>query len=432
MGIYLSQPVTEKHSVDGIFESGKNKALEYGISDMQGWRQSMEDAYVATPNIPRGESSEETSIFAVFDGHGGKEVAKFCSEYFVKELLKLPDFTEADYSKALIECFHKMDDMLMDSSFTSEIKRYQSNEDNEQNPASEAVECENEGAGSEGVEDSPSKKVESPVEVSNKECASEDSTDGVATGDNDDVKKSITASVKRQLDEAEAKGSLSKNEALDLMMKMLKLKRLENETKDENQNGLITEAGCTAIVALLVNNHLFVANAGDSRGVLCSNGEAIALSEDHKPTDSNEHARIKAAGGFVNEQGRVNGNLNLSRAIGDLRYKGNDELDRADQIISAQPDVRVFNITSNDYFFILACDGVWDIMKNDEIVDFVNAEILNSESVKASTIIEKIFDKCISEDPMKTNGLGGDNMTCILVFLRPVEEIKQLLNDTKT
>ncbi len=68
--------------------------------------------------------------------------------------------------------------------------------------------------------------------------------------------------------------------------------------------------------------------AGDSRAVLCRGATALALSEDHKPSHASERARIMAAGGFLSEIGgitRVNGNLNLSRAIGDLRYKMNHQ-----------------------------------------------------------------------------------------------------------
>lgn len=82
------------------------------------------------------------------------------------------------------------------------------------------------------------------------------------------------------------------------------------------------QAGCTSVVALIVEKELFVANAGDSRAVLCRGGRAIALTEDHKPFQDREMERIRKAGGFVTEQGRVNGNLNLSRSIGDLKYKG--------------------------------------------------------------------------------------------------------------
>jgi serine/threonine protein phosphatase PrpC len=61
---------------------------------------------------------------------------------------------------------------------------------------------------------------------------------------------------------------------------------------------------------------------------------------------------------------RVNGNLNLSRAIGDLKYKSNEHLPAAAQIISAEPDVTETSLSPNDYFLVLACDGVWDVMSN--------------------------------------------------------------------
>ena len=89
------------------------------------------------------------------------------------------------------------------------------------------------------------------------------------------------------------------------------------------------QAGCTAVVALLTGNKLYVANAGDSRAVLCRKGKAIPLSFDHKPSHPTEKERIESAGGFISNFGgmsRVNGNLNLSRAIGDLKYKGNKEV----------------------------------------------------------------------------------------------------------
>lgn len=76
------------------------------------------------------------------------------------------------------------------------------------------------------------------------------------------------------------------------------------------------DSGCTAVVALLRDRELVVANAGDSRCVLCHEGKAVDLSIDHKPEDEEEKQRIEAAGGKVTGDGRVNGGLNLSRAIG--------------------------------------------------------------------------------------------------------------------
>lgn len=82
-----------------------------------------------------------------------------------------------------------------------------------------------------------------------------------------------------------------------------------------------SSSGCTAVVALLKDNELFVANAGDSRCVVCRDGKAMDMSFDHKPEDKEELERIRNAGGRVTLDGRVNGGLNLSRAIGDHAYK---------------------------------------------------------------------------------------------------------------
>ena len=97
----------------------------------------------------------------------------------------------------------------------------------------------------------------------------------------------------------------------------------------DEDNNFEVHAGCTAVVALLKGNKLYVANAGDSRAVLCRKGTSVPLSFDHKPSHPTEKERIESAGGFVSNFGgmsRVNGNLNLSRAIGDLKYKGNKEV----------------------------------------------------------------------------------------------------------
>lgn len=98
-------------------------------------------------------------------------------------------------------------------------------------------------------------------------------------------------------------------------------------------------AGATAVVAVMIGTTLMVANAGDSRAVLCRDGAAFALSYDHKPQQESEMERIRKSGGFVNQFGRVNGNLNLSRSVGDLKYKQAHFLPPAEQMITAEPDV---------------------------------------------------------------------------------------------
>ena len=96
--------------------------------------------------------------------------------------------------------------------------------------------------------------------------------------------------------------------------------------------------------------------------------------------------RIQKAGGWVTSQGRVNGNLNLSRALGDLKYKGDKTLPRAAQVITAEPDIMVHALEGSDEFLILACDGVWDVMSNQQAVDFVGERI---GTTPLSTIAEQ-------------------------------------------
>lgn len=84
--------------------------------------------------------------------------------------------------------------------------------------------------------------------------------------------------------------------------------------------------GCTANVVLVTNNVLICANAGDSRCVVAEGGKAVSLSVDHKPSLKKERDRIYRAGSTVNVEGRIDGNLNLSRAIGDIAHKKNTKL----------------------------------------------------------------------------------------------------------
>lgn len=112
---------------------------------------------------------------------------------------------------------------------------------------------------------------------------------------------------------------------------------------------------------------------------------------------------------------RVNGNLNVSRGIGDLKYKSNRTLGPGEQIISAEPDVRKFSLTPEDRFFVLACDGVWDVMRNQEVVDYVVERLDAGE--KLQDICSSLLDKCLAPDPNLTKGIGCDNMTILIVQL---------------
>lgn len=124
-------------------------------------------------------------------------------------------------------------------------------------------------------------------------------------------------------------------------------------------------AGCTANVCLITPTKIICANAGDSRSNICTNGQVIEMSLDHKPDDPLEKERIQKAGGEVWE-GRVNGNLNLSRAIGDLEYKTDANLKVDEQLIIAKPDIKEYNLQNQEKvdFIVMGCDGIWECMTN--------------------------------------------------------------------
>ncbi|KAL9923381.1 uncharacterized protein ACN427_010289 isoform 3-T6 [Glossina fuscipes fuscipes] len=131
-------------------------------------------------------------------------------------------------------------------------------------------------------------------------------------------------------------------------------------------------AGTTALIAIMQDSRLIVANVGDSRGVMCNaRGIAIPLSFDHKPQQVRERKRIHDAGGFIAFRGvwRVAGILATSRALGDYPLKDKN-------LVIANPDILTFDL--NDHkpaFIILASDGLWDTFSNEEACSFIKEHL---------------------------------------------------------
>lgn len=170
-------------------------------------------------------------------------------------------------------------------------------------------------------------------------------------------------------------------------------------------------AGSTAICVLIRNKTLYCANVGDSRAIASVRGEVIPLSYDHKPNNEDELRRITAAGGWV-EYNRVKGNLALSRALGDFVFKKNKQKKPEEQIVSALPDVRIHPLTPDWEFIVLACDGIWDVMCNEEVASFVRVRIVHG--MEPEDICEELMTRCLAPDG-QMGGLGCDNMTVVIV-----------------
>lgn len=161
---------------------------------------------------------------------------------------------------------------------------------------------------------------------------------------------------------------------------------------------MIENKGCTAIVLLIKEGTLYVANAGDSRCVAAIGGKAVALSTDHKPTLSREKQRVIKAGFSVNGEGRIDGNLNLSRSIGDLKYKKNKKLKPQDQAITAWPEVKTlpFMITPGKKmdFIVMGCDGVWEMKNSQQIVTYIYEH--RKKKIPLKKIAESLLDSLLS------------------------------------
>ncbi|CAL4895205.1 unnamed protein product [Urochloa decumbens] len=127
--------------------------------------------------------------------------------------------------------------------------------------------------------------------------------------------------------------------------------------------------GSTAVVAVICSSHIIVANCGDSRAVLCRGKQPLALSVDHKPNREDEYARIEAQGGKVIQWNgyRVLGVLAMSRSIGDRYLK---------PYIIPVPEVTIVARAKDDECLILASDGLWDVMTNEEVCDAARKRIL--------------------------------------------------------
>lgn len=174
--------------------------------------------------------------------------------------------------------------------------------------------------------------------------------------------------------------------------------------------------GSTAVVAVVGACQIIVSNCGDSRAVLSRGGMAIALSVDHKPDREDELARIEAAGGkVINWNGyRIFGVLAMSRALGDYYLK---------PYVIPDPEVTFTQRTEDDEFLILASDGLWDVLTNEEVCEVVRKRLARGHGSNASSSAKirehpsaQAAAEYLSRLALRRN--SRDNITVVVVDLR--------------
>ncbi|XP_063840100.1 protein phosphatase 1B-like isoform X4 [Scylla paramamosain] len=175
------------------------------------------------------------------------------------------------------------------------------------------------------------------------------------------------------------------------------------------------KSGTTAVCALISPTHVFVANCGDSRGVLYRGGGIGFSTQDHKPVNPTEKERIQNAGGSVMIQ-RVNGSLAVSRALGDYEYKNVEGKGPCEQLVSPEPEIYVERRQDDDEFLVLACDGIWDVMTNEDLCAFVRSRLLISDDLEAIT--NHVVDTCLHKG-------SRDNMSLVLITLPGAPKVSE-------
>jgi len=120
---------------------------------------------------------------------------------------------------------------------------------------------------------------------------------------------------------------------------------------------------------------------------------------DHKPTQLRERKRIHNAGGLVALQ-RVNGGLATSRGLGDLEYKTVKSLEAHQQFVSSKPDIySIAKEANGDQFIILACDGIWDVMRNEEVRVYMENNLRNE--IVDSDVLLRVNDQLLDDSLKK-------------------------------
>ncbi|XP_057489700.1 LOW QUALITY PROTEIN: probable protein phosphatase 2C 25 [Actinidia eriantha] len=177
-------------------------------------------------------------------------------------------------------------------------------------------------------------------------------------------------------------------------------RRCEEDIEEAVKNGYLTtdaeflkedaSGGTCCVTALIHKGDLVVSNAGDCRAVMSRGGVAEALTVDHRPCREDERKRIENLGGYVDccrGVWRLQGSLAVSRGIGDRHLK---------QWVAAEPETRILRISPECEFLILASDGLWEKVSNQEAVDLVHPLCVGVDNPEPFSACKKLSDLSIT------------------------------------
>lgn len=359
MGEELAKPILNKKPIDG-----KTKLFRYGINEVQGWKKTME-VYNTKDNFLGPEKN--INVFGLFEGHAGKEIAKYLSLEFTKQLLKNNNFIKGDYKQALIETFINIDASLKTESVNNKLLNYSKQNKNELR-----------------------KKI-------------------------NDIYQKIDN--KNKLNDKEI------NE-INTFMDIIDPNNLEGVFISDY-------VGSSGIVILINDKITYIAKAGNSHCIAINKNLSIIKDKNifiESKYNNNENKRIKIAKaiqyGKEKDKNYDKNEYLYTRGFGDFQYKSNSLIKLEEQEISPKPDI--YEIPNEEIKFLIICNSGFfqnDININNNIknntiekniADYFIKKLQNNQKI-ISGIIGDYLDECISNKNDNNQDYNKNNLSCIII-----------------
>ena len=231
-------------------------------------------------------------------------------------------------------------------------------------------------------------------------------------------------------------------EAIREAINITEEKFLKEEALDE-KGEVKDQSGSCGIMTMIQNNKCIIANVGDSRLVVYRNRKVFFCSEDHKPGSNIEKERITKAGGKIYQtpslfplyqNGKeieipwrvLPGRLSVSRTFGDVEAK-EEKFGGNKNVVVALPDITEIELNDEFNFIILGCDGIFDVLSNEEILECVKI-VLNEKNIQEINQDVNISQLCgdFAEMIIKSSLAKDsfDNVSCVVIAIN----IRDLIN----
>ena len=422
------KPITQKFS---------NHCTVGAFACVQGWRDSMEDGHVLLSN-----NNGNGTLASVFDGHGGKVTSQHLEKIFALQEEFSVENIFSEYDPGIQALYEQTDQKLRSVVF--------------------------DGSGSTATtiwikkQYSSIKKQESLI---NKQEFNVKQKRRLVSK----MKEPLSLKMMKPLPKNETK-SETENE-LKQETKQEELKETDDKHKQDrakepenlidNLYGQEIEPSAESPANGPV--HAIVANVGDSRVVVfrIESNDPVFETQDHKPSNKLEKSRIQQSGHFVYND-RVDGMLNLSRAFGDYRYKNNQDMSiwnlgqteymqedeqneneengikeigqveehesdenaiELDEIkpckaVICNPDITRLDLNKHD-FVLVACDGVYETLSTESVVQFLNQEIAKILGEVTATLTDDNLEAIVTELINHCLSSGStDNISAILLQIK--------------